>query len=247
MVGLTPLGVVHTAISIVAVIAGCHRARARQAHLEQQRIGQGVRDHHRPHLPHRLRHLPARRLRQAARAWASSRSSCSRPHGAPAATAGSAGASRYVETVGYSATFLFHLIPAITETTTRLPLGRIRCSPVRRRRSCKPRARCCSCCSCWARGSRSARCARRDDMTAAPMPAARFRDRIQGAIDRGRRRDAQRDGRRQRPDRRPDPRLRRNVRDVAAVGAPAGAAVHGHRARSSGHRRLVDSRRAAST
>jgi hypothetical protein len=32
-------------------------------------------------------------------------------------------ASRYVETVGYSATFLFHLIPGITETSTRLPLG----------------------------------------------------------------------------------------------------------------------------
>lgn len=29
----------------------------------------------------------------------------------------------YVETVSYSATFLFHWIPAITETTTRLPLG----------------------------------------------------------------------------------------------------------------------------
>jgi len=25
--------------------------------------------------------------------------------------------------VGYSATFLFHMIPAVTETTTRLPLG----------------------------------------------------------------------------------------------------------------------------
>jgi len=31
--------------------------------------------------------------------------------------------SRYIETVSYSATFLFHLIPGITETTTRLPLG----------------------------------------------------------------------------------------------------------------------------
>lgn len=31
--------------------------------------------------------------------------------------------SRYVEVVGYSATFLFHLIPGITETTTRLPPG----------------------------------------------------------------------------------------------------------------------------
>jgi hypothetical protein len=32
-------------------------------------------------------------------------------------------ASRYVETVSYSATFFFHLIPGITETATRLPVG----------------------------------------------------------------------------------------------------------------------------
>src|SRR5207245_9311387 len=31
--------------------------------------------------------------------------------------------SPYIETVSYSATFLSHLIPGITETTTRLPLG----------------------------------------------------------------------------------------------------------------------------
>lgn len=31
--------------------------------------------------------------------------------------------SPYIATVSYSATFLFHMIPAITETTTRLPLG----------------------------------------------------------------------------------------------------------------------------
>jgi uncharacterized membrane protein len=33
-------------------------------------------------------------------------------------------ASPYVETVGYSATFFFHMIPAITETATRLPVGK---------------------------------------------------------------------------------------------------------------------------
>jgi hypothetical protein len=33
------------------------------------------------------------------------------------------GASRYVEAVSYSATFFFHLIPGITETSTRLPAG----------------------------------------------------------------------------------------------------------------------------
>jgi hypothetical protein len=28
-----------------------------------------------------------------------------------------------VETISYTATILFHMIPAVTETTTRLPLG----------------------------------------------------------------------------------------------------------------------------
>ena len=32
-------------------------------------------------------------------------------------------ASAYVEAISYSATVLFHMVPAITETTTRLPLG----------------------------------------------------------------------------------------------------------------------------
>lgn len=32
-------------------------------------------------------------------------------------------ASRYAETLSYSATFLFHMIPAVTETSTRLPPG----------------------------------------------------------------------------------------------------------------------------
>lgn len=32
-------------------------------------------------------------------------------------------ASSYVETVSYSATFLFHMIPGITEASTRLPLA----------------------------------------------------------------------------------------------------------------------------
>lgn len=31
--------------------------------------------------------------------------------------------SRYVEKVGYSLTFFFHLVPAVNETATRLPLG----------------------------------------------------------------------------------------------------------------------------
>lgn len=31
--------------------------------------------------------------------------------------------ARYVAVIGYSATVLFHMIPAVTETSTRLPLG----------------------------------------------------------------------------------------------------------------------------
>lgn len=33
-------------------------------------------------------------------------------------------ASRYIESIGFSMTFVFHLIPAITETSTRLPQGK---------------------------------------------------------------------------------------------------------------------------
>jgi len=32
-------------------------------------------------------------------------------------------ASRYVETIGYSLTFFFHMIPTLTEGSTRLPVG----------------------------------------------------------------------------------------------------------------------------
>ena len=31
--------------------------------------------------------------------------------------------SRYIETIGYSLTFLFHIIPGVTESLTRLPYG----------------------------------------------------------------------------------------------------------------------------
>jgi len=44
--------------------------------------------------------------------------------GAAASFSGMFGrASRYVEVVCYSATFLFHLVPGFTETLTRLPAG----------------------------------------------------------------------------------------------------------------------------
>jgi len=54
-------------------------------------------------------------------------------------------ASPYVETVSYSATFLFHMIPGITETTTRLPLG-APLLPVPTPLPCRRRAGCYSSC-----------------------------------------------------------------------------------------------------
>jgi uncharacterized membrane protein len=120
--GLTPLGVVHTAISIVAVLAGLV-ALVRDKRISGSNglgkvyvittaltclTGFGIFQHGGFNKAHGLGIIT---LVVLAAAWGAGRY-------------GWFGrASRYVETVGYSATFLFHLIPAITETTTRLPLG----------------------------------------------------------------------------------------------------------------------------
>jgi uncharacterized membrane protein len=120
--GLTPLGVVHTAISIVAVIAG-FVALVRDKRISSSNglgkvyvittaltclTGFGIFQHGGFNKAHALGIIT---LVVLAAAWGAGRY-------------GWFGrASRHVETVGYSATFLFHLIPAITETTTRLPLG----------------------------------------------------------------------------------------------------------------------------
>jgi uncharacterized membrane protein len=122
MFGLTSLGVVHTAISLVAVIAG-FIALARDGRISSSNglgrlyvittaltclTGFGIFQHGGFNKAHVLGIIT---LVVLAAAWAAGRY-------------GLFGrASRYVETVGYSATFLFHMIPAITETTTRLPLG----------------------------------------------------------------------------------------------------------------------------
>lgn len=122
MLGLTTLGTVHTAISLFAVGAGLVAlVRDREITL-RNRLGKfyavttavtcvtgfGIFQHGGFGIPHVLGIITLVVLGVAAVARSS-------------AIFGRA--SRYVETVSLSATFLFHLIPGITETVTRLPIG----------------------------------------------------------------------------------------------------------------------------
>jgi len=123
MFGLTPLGIVHTLISLVAVAAGL------VAFFRDQRIvagnttgrvyiwatvltcltGFGIFQHGGFGKPHMLGILTLLVLGVAALAGRRKLFG---------------GGSAYVETVSYSLTFFFHMIPGVTETTTRLPLGK---------------------------------------------------------------------------------------------------------------------------
>ena len=122
MLGLTPLGAFHTAISLIAVAAGLI-AFVRYAEITLDNplgriyllttvitaaTGFGIFQHGGWGAPHTLGVITLVVL-------------------AVAILAGKTDlfgrASPYIETVGYSATFLFHMIPAVTETATRLPLG----------------------------------------------------------------------------------------------------------------------------
>ena len=122
MFGLTSLGLVHTAISLVAVAAGLV-ALWRDGRIASAsglgRIyiwttvltcltGFGIFQHGGFGKPHVLGIVTLLVLFVATLAGR---------------TALFGRASPYVETVSYSATFLFHMIPGITETSTRLPLG----------------------------------------------------------------------------------------------------------------------------
>jgi len=122
MLALTPLGIAHTAIGVVALIAGI------AAFIRSGRIvpgtmmgriyiwstfitavtGFGIYQHGGFGKPHVLGVLTLIAL-------------------AVAAAAGKrrffGKMSPYVETVTYTLTFLFHLIPGTVETTTRLPIG----------------------------------------------------------------------------------------------------------------------------
>jgi uncharacterized membrane protein len=122
MLGLSSLGLVHTVISLVAVAAGAIALLRDKQIVTGNRIGQvyiwttaltclsgfGIFAHGGFGKPHALGVITLIVLALAygagRRAWFGR-------------------AAQYVEVVGYSLTFFFHWIPAVTETTTRLPLG----------------------------------------------------------------------------------------------------------------------------
>lgn len=122
MLGLTPLGVVHTAISLVAVAAGLIALIRDSEITPRNRLGQvywittvltcltgfGIFQHGGFGKPHALGVLTLLVLGGAAVAGY---------------TSVFGRLSRYIETVAYTLTFFFHWIPGVTETFTRLPLG----------------------------------------------------------------------------------------------------------------------------
>jgi uncharacterized membrane protein len=119
--GLTYLGVIHTLISLVAMAAALLAFVRDGAILADRPLGKlyvwttvltcltgfGIFQHGGFGKPHALGVLT---LLVLALAWMADR----RLVGAR---------SLAIATVSYSLTFLFHMIPAVTETTTRLPLG----------------------------------------------------------------------------------------------------------------------------
>jgi hypothetical protein len=121
MLGLTNLGIVHTAISLVAVGAGI-AAFIRDKEINPRNglakvyvwttvltclTGFPIMQHGGFGKPHALGIITLVVLIVAALAGKGKLGS----------------ASPYVEVVSYSATFFFHMIPTLVETTTRLPAG----------------------------------------------------------------------------------------------------------------------------
>jgi uncharacterized membrane protein len=120
MFGLTTLGTIHTAISLVALAAGAWALVRDKAILSDTTLGKvyiwttvltcltgfGIFQHGGFGAPHALGILTLLVLGVAAvaRRWF-----------------GRAGP--YVETLAYSLSFFFHFIPGATETFTRLPVG----------------------------------------------------------------------------------------------------------------------------
>jgi uncharacterized membrane protein len=121
--GLTSLGVIHTAISLVAVAAGLIALFRYKEISGTNTLGKvyiwttvitcitgfGIFQHGGFGKPHALGILTLIVLAVAAVAER---------------TNFYGRASRYVATLSYSVTVFFHFVPAITETTTRLPLGK---------------------------------------------------------------------------------------------------------------------------
>ncbi|MDB5384868.1 MAG: hypothetical protein JWM11_514 [Planctomycetaceae bacterium] len=122
MLGLTPLGIFHTAISLIAVVAG-FIALVRDGVISPGNwvgriyitttvitcvTGFGIFRHGAFGIAHVLGIITLVVLAIA---------------GCAGKTKIFGSASRFVEVVSYSTTFFFHLIPALTETATRLPVG----------------------------------------------------------------------------------------------------------------------------
>jgi uncharacterized membrane protein len=122
MFGLTSLGIVHTVISLVAVVAGVIALLRYKEIPPGTTVGQvyiwttvltcltgfGIFQHGGFGKPHALGILTLVVLAIAAVAGR---------------TALLGRASKYVETICYSTTFFFHMIPGFTESLTRLPAG----------------------------------------------------------------------------------------------------------------------------
>jgi uncharacterized membrane protein len=120
--GLTPLGIFHTAVSVMAVIAGVIALLQYKEISPATRAGQvyvwatvitcltafSIFQHGGFGKPHVLAILTLMMLALAALA------SRSQLFGR---------ASAYVAAVGYSLSFFFHMVPGVTETATRLPYG----------------------------------------------------------------------------------------------------------------------------
>jgi uncharacterized membrane protein len=122
MFGLTTLGLVHTAISLVALVAGVAAFMRDKQISPGNRLGQvylwatvltcltgfGIFQHGGFGKPHALGVITLLVLAGATLAQRT----------------GLFGTlSRYIVTVGYSLTFFFHMIPGLTATFTRLPSG----------------------------------------------------------------------------------------------------------------------------
>lgn len=122
MLGLTPLGAVHTAISLLALAAGILAfVRDREivpdsttgkvylwATVLTCLTGFGIFQHGGFGKPHALGVITLLVLLVATLAHRNGWFGAAR---------------RYVVTVGYSLTFFFHMIPGVTETFTRVPTG----------------------------------------------------------------------------------------------------------------------------
>ena len=122
MFGLTPLGTIHTAISLVALVAGVIALVRDKEIVARSTLGKtyiwatvltcltgfGIFQHGGFGKPHALGVITL--LVLALAVFASRTTLFGR-------------ASRYVEVISYTMTFFFHLVPGFTETFTRLPAG----------------------------------------------------------------------------------------------------------------------------